>query len=130
MGAKAKLETLTNTWYGFTLFSAVVGLLSNGIGLWSIFWSVVSLGFSLAWVWFLGNRLQNKSRFWRFFLIVASGLMTGLSVVGAAKATWMFVHVWELKLIAAAAISAIYGWVMAKSFRTLTDSSVKAYFNA
>lgn len=130
MGAKAKLETLTNTWYGFVLFSAVINFLANGIGLWSIFTSVVGLGFSLAWVWFLGNRLQNKSSFWRFILVVSSGVMTGMSILGAVKATWMFVHVWELKLIAAAAFSAVYGWLMAKSFRTLTDSSVKAYFNA
>lgn len=130
MGAKAKLETLTNTWYGFVLFSAVVNFLANGIGLWSIISSVIGLGFSLAWVWFLGNRLQNKSGFWRFTLIVASGIMSGLSILGALKAGWTFVHVWDFSFVMKAAAAALSGWIMAKSFRTLTDSSVKAYFNA
>lgn len=128
MNARAKIENLTNTWYGFTVFLAAANLLRDGIGLWNLITSGIGLFFSLLVVFFLGRRLLGKGHITRFLLIIGSGLFGVFGAWGAAKAGWAFVHVWELRLIVAAASSAITSWMMAKSFRVLTDASVKAYF--
>lgn len=129
MNARAKIENLTNTWYGFAVFSAVATFLMSDSGL---VWRTISGGFSLfvslLLTFFIGRRLLNKGKLTRWILIAASGVFTLLGAYTAAQASWTFVHAWELKWIVAAASSAISSWMMAKSFRVLTDASVKAYF--
>lgn len=128
MSARAKIENLTHTWYGFAVFSAVAGLLMEGISVWNLVTGGIGLFFTLLFMFFLSRRLINKGRITRLLLIAVSGISTVFGAWGAAKAGWMFVHAWELQLVIAAASSAISAWMMAKSFRVLTDASVKAYF--
>jgi len=128
MSGKAKIENLTNTWYGFAVLTAVYTLLERGIGLFSLIWGGLGLLVSWFFVYLWGRSLLNKSSLSRMILIGVSGVCTLLGAYGAAQASWMFVHAWELKLVVTALYSAANAWIMAKSFRTLTDSSVKAYF--
>jgi len=128
MGGKAKIESLTNTWYGYAVFSAVCLLLQRGIGVFNIIWGALGLMVSWFFIFMWGRALRNKSSLARMILIGASGLLTLGGAYNAATASWAFVHAWELGLIITAAYSAVGSWMMAKSFRTLTDSSVKSYF--
>ncbi|MBX3233069.1 MAG: hypothetical protein KIT84_12940 [Labilithrix sp.] len=128
MGGKAKIENLTNTWYGFAVFSAIVTLLQRGIGVFTLVWGALGLVVSWIFVYLWGRALVRKSSTARFILIAVSALSTLGGAYSAAQASWAFVHAWELSLIITAAYSAVSAWIMAKSFRTLTDSSVKAYF--
>jgi hypothetical protein len=128
MTGKAKIEGLTNSWYGFAVFSAICSVLMNGIGFFSIGGALVGLVVSWIITFCLGKALLGKSSFTRAILILLSGLLTVLGTLGVAKMTWTFVQTWQLSVLAAAAYSAVNTWMNAKSFRTLTDSSVKAYF--
>jgi hypothetical protein len=129
MSGKAKIEGLTHSWYGFAVFSAVCSVFIKGIGFFSIAGAIVGLVFSWILTFFIGRALVRKSSFTRTILILFSGLFSLLGTVAAAKMTWAFVHNWELSVLLAAAYGAVNTWMNAKSFRTLTDSSVKAYFN-
>jgi len=131
MGAKAKIENLTNMWYGYALVSSIaafLGRLTDSGLIWSLTASAVGLFFSLLRVWFWGRRLVNKGHLSRTMLIVASGIFTVRGTMGAARESWAFVHAWELSMVVKAIVSAVSAWMMAKSFRVLTDASVKAYF--
>ena len=129
MSGKAKIEALTNSWYGFAVFSAVCSVLIKGIGFFSIAWAIIGLVFSWILTFFLGRALVRKSSFTRTILNLFSGLFSALGTIAAAKMTWAFVHDWELSLLLTAGYGAVNTWMNVKSFRTLTDSSVKAYFN-
>ena len=126
--ARGQIENLTNTWYGYAVCSAGVGLLSKGIGLFSILGTTVGLLFSLGFIWFLGRRLMNKGQMTRWLLIAASGLFTCLGTWGAAQSSWAFVHNFAWQDVVMAVSSAVSAWMMAKSFRVLTGASVKQYF--
>lgn len=128
MSGKAKIESLTNSWYGFAVFSAVCSVFIKGIGFFSIAGAIVGLFFSWILTFFIGRALVRKSSFTRTILVLVSGLLSVLGTVAAVKMTWAFVHSWELSVLMAAAYGAVNTWMNAKSFRTLTDSSVKAYF--
>lgn len=131
MTARAKIEQLTNTWYGFAVFSAAASFLmgERSIGLFSIFFAAVGLCLSWALTWFIGRRLLAKSSLTRAILLVVSGLSVFFGSISAGKSALAFIHAWDLGLLATAAYAAAGAWINAKSFRTLTDSSVKAYFN-
>jgi hypothetical protein len=127
MSGRAKIEGLTNAWYGFDLFAAVCGLLTSGLGIFSIASSAVGLLFSWVITFFIGRALLDKSSFARTILILVTALFTVLGTLGVGKGAWTFVQTFELRVLAATAFAAVSTWMYAKSFRVLTDSSVKAY---
>lgn len=127
MSGKAKIEGLTNAWYGFAVFGAVCSILTNGIGFFSIGGAVVGLLISFALTFFFGRRLIKKSSLTRTFLIVVSGILTLLGTLAVGRTTWAFVNSWQLSLLGTIGYSAVHVWMNARSFRTLMDSSVKAY---
>jgi hypothetical protein len=129
MTGKAKIEGLTNTWYGFTAFSALASILANGIGIWSIGSAVVGMFFWWIVTWFLGRALVKKSSLVRSLLLLVSALFLVLGALSAGRSTLKFFSAWELNLLVTAFYSAVSAWMYGKSFRTLTDPSVKAYFN-
>lgn len=128
MSARAKIENLSNTWYGFAVASALATLLVEGISLWNIATGAIGLLFTLGFMFFISRRLLNKGRLTRWILIATTAFFSVSGAYGTVKAGWTFVHAWELRFIVAAVASAVTAWMMAKSFRVLTDSSVKAYF--
>jgi hypothetical protein len=128
MTGKAKIEGLTNSWYGFAVFSAIFSVVTNGLGIWSIGTAIAGLLFSWILTFFIGRALVKKSSLTRAILLVVSGLVTVFGTLSVGRTTWAFVHTWEFGLLATVTYSAVSTWMNAKSFRTLTDSSVKAYF--
>jgi hypothetical protein len=128
MTARQKIESLTNAWYGFSLIAAGIALAQSGIGLFSIVWSALSLAVTFFVVWFIGRRLLAKSSLTRVVMLVISGVGTVLGCLATAKLGWAFLHDWSIWLLVSAFMSATAVGMYIRSWRTLTDVSVKAYF--
>ena len=127
MSRKAKIEGLTNSWYGFAVFSAICSVLMRGIGIFSIAIAIGGLLFSWFITFLIGRALIKKSSLTRFILIVFSGLFAVLGTIGTGKAAWSFIQSWQLSVLTYTAYTAVVAWMHARSFRTLMDSSVKQY---
>jgi hypothetical protein len=127
MTGKTQIETLTNTWYGFSVFSALYGLFMGGIGVFSLVGSLVGLGVSWLINFAIGRALLRRSSGTRLFLIVSTGLGTLFSVLGTFKAAQLFVHSWDLRVLVITGYAVACTWIYAKSCRTLLSRSVKAY---
>jgi hypothetical protein len=128
MTAKEKIQNLTNAWYGFAVFAGLASFFQNGIGFFSILMALGTTLFSFFVAWFFGRRLLNKSSLTRFFLIIVTALSVIFGTLGAAKLGWAFLHSWELSLLVQATITGASVYMNGRSFRVLTDDSVKAYF--
>ncbi len=132
MTARAKIEALTNSWSSFALFSAIsslaVALREGSLGFFKIAGTILWMLLSWAFVYFVGKRLLAKSSLTRAVLIIASAILGVTGGLACAKMAWAFVTSWELSLLAALSYSVVSTWLNVKSFRTLTDASVKAYF--
>ncbi len=152
MTARAQIEKLTNTWYGYHTFVALVGLVvgftssvSAGIsslfdfsllgavahgvvGIFSAVMSVFWLLITLALTAFFGNRLLKKSYFWRLFLLLASAVFMFFGVIGVLSGAWSFLGSWSLMKLLNVAVSGMNVWMLWSSWKTLTSSEVKAYF--
>jgi hypothetical protein len=129
MTGRAKIEGLTNTWYGFAVFSAAYALVTGGIGIWNIGKTGIGLLVSWFFTFLIGRALLRKSSLVRTILLVVSGISVLLGTYSAGSSALSFMAHWELGLLFTAVYSAVGAWMNAKSFRTLTDSSVKAYFH-
>jgi hypothetical protein len=127
MSGKAKIESLTNAWYGFAIFTAVCSVLKNGIGFFSIGGAIVGLLISFALTFFLGRRLIKKSGLTRTLLILISGILTLLGTYAVGSTAWTFMQSWQLSLLGTIGYSAVQTWMNARSLRTLMDASVKTY---
>lgn len=130
MTATQKIEGLINSWYGYALFGAAVSLWERGLGLWSLFSTFGGLLLSFVMTWFLGNRLKNRSSAWRMLLVIGSAIFGILGSIGVAQMGLSLFQSFSLSTLFAAGLATISVWMNAKSFKVLTDSSVKAYFNA
>jgi hypothetical protein len=125
MTAQKKLEQLTDSWYGFTFFAAIISLLSNGIGIFTLIFTIGSTLFSLFINYLIGRSLQKRNGLTRVVLIVLSacfGVLGVLKLGGAFLGDWSFGGLLQIVL-------AVAGIVMnVRSFRVLTDRTVKTYF--
>lgn len=130
MSARAKIEWVTNSWYGFAFASALVGLLSGGLGIWSMFTTGFSLFVSLGFIWFFGKSLLARSSMIRMFLLVASGIGLVLGVLALGKTAMLFLATWKLKLILQGIVTFIWIGMLGRSLRTLRDAEVKAYIKS
>ncbi|CAN5816171.1 hypothetical protein BH09MYX1_BH09MYX1_42330 [soil metagenome] len=128
MDGKEKIERLTNSWYGFGLFTGVASFLFNGIGIFSMIGAGISIFVSFCITFVLGRLLLRKSSVTRFGLIVVSGLFSVLGVLGIGSAIWTFFGEWSLSLLVGAAYATIAIYQHVKSINVLTDKSVKSYF--
>jgi hypothetical protein len=128
MTAKEKIEGLTNGWYGLAVVGAIYSLFQNGLGFFSLLWAVPSFLFSIVLTWFLGRRLLAKSSFWRAVLIVISAIGTVLGGLTTASLGWQFLHEWSLSILVGTFFVGAGVYMNARSFRVLTDKTVKAYF--
>ena len=129
MTATQKIDGLVNSWYGYAVFGAGLSLWQNGIGLWSLFTTAAGFLFSIMITWFIGNRLRNKSSLTRLILVVGSAILGVLGTVSAAKMGYTFFQTMSLSVLFYAGITAVSVYMNAKSFKVLTDSSVKAYIS-
>lgn len=130
MDAKSKLETLTNAWYGYTLFSALVNIASAALG--SGPFALVGIPvvllvsvFSLFVAWAIGKLLLGHSSLTRSVVLVLSSI----GLVFGALATFRFVGGrWTLQNVASALLTATGAWMQLRTVATLLDRRVKAYF--
>lgn len=125
--AKEKIESLTRSWYGLIVFSAVYGIAKSGLGLFTIFFTGFWTVAMLALAWFLGNRLANRSSLTRIVLVILSALGTLFGGYAVLKMGWMFLHEWSFTLLVDAFFTGGYVMLQARSFNTLTDDAVKAH---
>ncbi|MDB4935258.1 MAG: hypothetical protein JWP87_2230 [Labilithrix sp.] len=129
MTASQKIESLTNSYYGYAVFGAAVSLWNNGIGFFSLLGTAASFLFSVFLTWFIGRRLLAKSSLTRIVLVLLTGIFSVLGTVGVAKMGWTFFQTMSFSLLVYAGFASIGVYMNVKAFRVLTDSSVKAYFN-
>jgi hypothetical protein len=137
MNAKQKIEQLTRSWYGYSVFAAVLSVLSLrasgvlalaiGLGI-SIAINAVGLLISIAIVTFFGRKLLYRSSATRTFLVVFSALFTVLGVLATLSGGWEFLRSWSLAALCNVALMATCTMLNARSFRVLTETSVKSYF--
>ena len=128
MSAKERIETLTNGWYGFALFAGLINLFLGGFGIFSMFLTGASTLFSIAVTFFLGRRLLARSSLTRSILIFLSAVSAFLGLLGGAKLGMAFLHEWSLTILLTFLVTAGSVLMNVRSFRVLTDSSVKSYF--
>ena len=129
MTATQKIEGLTNSYYGYAVFGAAVSLWTNGIGFFSLIGTAFSFVFSILLTWFIGRRLLAKSSLTRVLLVILTGLGTLFGSISAAKMGWTFVQTMSFTALLYAALVSVGVYMNVKSFRVLTDKSVKAYFS-
>ena len=128
MSAQKKLEKLTDSWYGFAIFTAIINVLSNGFGILTLVLTAASLIFSLALTFFIGRRLQNRGKLTRLVCLVMSAISTVTGALGVYSLGSAFLANWSVGLLLQI-VAVVAGVMMAvRSFRTLTDSQVKSHF--
>ena len=136
MTARQKIEKLNNTWYGFTVFAALMsffslrasGMVAAAIGF--SFWAaavVVVLLISLTVQTLFGRALLRGSSLARGFLVFFSGLFALLSVVSVFGCGATFFSTWSVTWLVKGAWAIGYSWLYAKSFLVLTSSDVKRH---
>lgn len=137
MNAKQKISQLTNSWYGYALFSAIVsfftirasGVVAFMIGLpFAIAFIAVGFVISVAITTFFGRKLLAGSSGTRLFLVVASGLFAVLGALGTLGGAWAFLHVWSLSALLQVVLSASSTMLCARSFAVLGETDVRAHF--
>jgi hypothetical protein len=138
MTPRHKIEGLTRSWYGYSVFAALLSVLSIrasgplslviGLGL-SIVINTIGLIISIALITWLGRKLAvSRSNPVRLFLVVFSGLFTVLGVLGVLGGIWAFLHEWSLASICNVVLMATCTMLNARSFRVLSDTGVRSYF--
>ncbi len=128
MTAKEKIQNLTTAWYGFALFTGLATLLMNGIGFFSMIAAAMSTGFSIVVAFAVCRLLIGKSSLTRVVLVVLSALSTLLGVLATGRFVVSFFGSWSFSLLGYAVMALAGVYMNARSFRVLTDKSVKAYF--
>ncbi len=128
MDAKEKLEKLTNSWYGFAVFTGVATFLMNGIGIFSAIGAAISVFVSWVFTFAIGRLLLRKSSLTRWVLVVLGGLSVILGVLGIAGGLYTFFTEWSLTYLLYAGYVSVAVYQHAKSLKVLTDDKVKGYF--
>ncbi|HWL86083.1 MAG TPA: hypothetical protein VNO21_09795 [Polyangiaceae bacterium] len=126
MTARQKIESLTSSWYGFAVFTALCALFRRGFGPFSLIWTMGSLIFSLTLIFFVGRRLLAKGHLTRAILLVWSTVGALAGGFGVGK-TVLFGE-WSFSMILTTAAIAVGVYMHARSFRVLTSESVRSYF--
>lgn len=128
MHARQKIESLTNSWYGFAVFSALFTLFLNGVGFFSVASSIVSTLISFVITFFIGRALLNKSTFVRYLMIVISGIGSAAGIYATGKMGLAFMSNFSLQGLLFIVFSVISVSMQVRSLRTLLDKSVSTYF--
>ncbi|MDB5213944.1 MAG: hypothetical protein JWO86_1871 [Myxococcaceae bacterium] len=127
--ARQKIEGLTNSWYGFAVFGALLSLWHGGIGFFSLIGTAFSFCFTIFLTWFIGRRLLAKSTLTRLVLILFTGVISVMDTVGVAQMGLTFFRTFSFSALAYVGVLGVHLYMNARSFRVLTDKSVKMYFS-
>lgn len=128
MTAKEKIEKLTDTWYGYTLFANAVSLLIHGIGFFSIAFTAMATVFSLFVTFLIGRWLLGRSSIGRLVVLCLSGIGLVTGALAVLRFGALFLDEWSIAALAQTVVVAAGTLVNLRSLRTLTDASVKTYF--
>ena len=138
MTPRQKLEQLTRSWYGYSVFAALVsvlslqasGVLSLAIGLGVLIAvNAVGLAVSIAFQTWLGRKLVARSSGTRLFLVVFSGLFAVLGALSTlTRPPGRSSTSGRSRPSARVALTAAATMLNARSFRVLGETSVRAYF--
>ncbi len=134
MTAQKKIEKLTDSWYGYVLFSSVLGFVANtfqnGLGIFGLLWAGACLAFSLVVTYIIGRNLQRKGQITRLICLVVSAISAVTGSFGVYSLGTQFLASWSFSLLFQIVI-VVTGLMMAvRSFRTLTDSQVKSFIKS
>jgi hypothetical protein len=128
MTGQKRLEELTDSWYGFAIFAALASLLSGGLGILSLFFTIGSTLFTLFITFLIGRSLvKNRSSFTRMLMIVLASLFACLGVLAVFAGGAAFLANWSLSLLVQLVVAAANVYMNAKSVRVLLDRSVKVH---
>jgi hypothetical protein len=130
MAAREQLQKLTNGWYSMAVVSAGASLLMNGLGIFSIVGSVLSLSFMFLLTWWIGRKLQNRSSLTRSVCILASVVFSVLGILGIFGLGRELFEDFRLSIFVDIALMVMTISMNVRSFRVLTDTQVKQYFAA
>lgn len=130
MSAQKKLETLTDSWYGFDLVSGLFSVLIGGFGILSLSWSLGWTVVSLLTTFVIGRRLQKRGKITRMFVLAASALLGVVGVISLVIRATSFLDSWSVDGLLRIALTLMTTLMMVRSFRTLTDTQVKSFFKA
>lgn len=127
MTGRRKLEQLTASWYAFTLFSGVVQLFANGIGLFSLVVAAVSTGLCLVIAHIIGRALIGKSGLTRGLMIGLSGLGLFFGALGVLHLVGDFFGTWRFALLGSAVMTLAGMGMNVLTLSVLLDDSVRRY---
>lgn len=127
MTGRQKIEWLTNSWYGYELVTGVVAILRGGFGLWSLFWNGVGIAFGLLITYWIGKSLLGRSALTRSLLAIVSVISIILGALFLAGQAWFFFASWKVGMLFGIGLTLAGLTLNIRSYRVLTDSSVKAY---
>ena len=129
MSGKEKIEKLTRGWYGYAVFSALVSVLTNGIGVFSIIAAAFGALLSIVIAYALGRWLLSRSSFARFALLVLSGIGTIAGAYGTGKMALGLFDSFSLAALGTIGMTSIAVFMNFRTARTLLDKDVKAFGN-
>ena len=130
MDGKAKIEALTNAWYGYTLFAGLVNVVgallgARVFGFVAIPIVVAFSVFSLFVAWVIGRLLLNRSRLTRLVVLVLSAFGLLLNAGGM----WRYAAgPWNVALVPTVLVMGSAMWMQLRTLRTLLDRRVTRYF--
>jgi hypothetical protein len=151
MTASERIEQMTHTWYGFTVFAAAASVIQ--VALWpftpgllfspvrlalafvgaafgvvlSIALNLVCAAIGLLVAHLIGRALLARSSLMRLVLLVLSPLFAVFGAISALQLTWAGTSHFSLSTLIGAAVTAIAVTLYVRSFQLLRDPSIKAY---
>ncbi len=151
MTARQRIEQLTHTWYGFTVFAAIASVVT--VALWpfsagllfsparlaltfvgsafalmfAIGLNVVGLVIGLFVVSLLGRALMARSASTRLLLVVLVPVLGALTAYTALQQLWSGIPGLALSPLLSAAVSLIAVSLYLRSWRVLTSAAVRDY---
>ncbi len=121
-----KIQSLTNAWYGATVFGALLSFLGNGPSVANLVGLGIGTTISLAIVFVIGRSLLNRSGFTRGLMVVLAAL--SLCIAGYGGYRMVVVESWTFAGLFMLGSVAITSMMNLHSIKVLTSRSANAYF--
>jgi hypothetical protein len=151
MTARQRIEELTYTWYGFTVFAAVASIVQAALWplsasllfspiklalafLGSAFSVLLAIGLNVVFlvvnvliVRAFGRALLGRSAITRVFLVLASAVLAVLHAWSGLQQLWNGVSHLSVAPLVGALVAAVAVALYLRSFRVLSHPDVRAY---
>jgi hypothetical protein len=130
MTAQKKIEQLTDSWYGFTIFAALLSIVASGLGFFTLLITAFSTAFSLFLTFVIGRKLKNRSSLTRTVVIVVATISMVLGGLAIVRNGLDFLGDFSLAGLATLTMMIASFYMNGKSIAVLCDSSVKSYIKS